>query len=494
MLLLEAGPPNRHPLQDMPLAFARVANGRIGTYQYLTEPEPGLNHRRLPLPRGRTLGGTSAINAMIAIRGHARDYDGWGVPGWTFAEVLPWFRKLESHWRGADHWHGGDGPVAISQMRGDDMLFEALAEAAAALGIPHNEDANGAAQDGISRMESTVRAGRRASSARAYLDAARARPNLTIATNAPARRIVIERGRAVAVEYGQGHCAKAEREIILCAGAYNSPQVLLLSGIGPADELRALGIAPVHDLPGVGRNLADHPNIISEWELAEDAGLTRHLRLDRAARAAWQWAWHGSGPFACTGTSANLFLHSQAGLPQPDIQLMTMPVSGDAGLWLAPRAPARISVRAGYLHPRSRGWVRLRSADPRDPPRILINMFGEDHDLDQMVRALEWSRDLHAQAPLAGMIRHERLPGPAVQSREDMRAHIRAHAGHRSHPVGTCRMGEGADAVVDGQLRVHGIAGLRVADASIMPAITSGNTNLPCLMIGEKAAAMIAAA
>jgi len=496
VLLLEAGPRDRHPLQLMPLAFARVAAGRIGTWQYLSEPEPGLHGRRLPIPRGRTLGGTSSINAMIAIRGNRRDYDDWaaqGLAGWSHAEVLPYFKRLEASWRGESEFHGGDGPVCISPMAGPEMLWEPLLEAAGAAGVPFCEDPNGPEQDGISRMESNTAGGRRASSARAYLYPAMDRPNLTVATGALVRRIVVRNSRAIGVQFarrGQMLTVLAHREIVVSGGAYNSPQLLLLSGIGPADELRQVGVEPVHDLPGVGRNLADHPNIINEYELAGDEGLTRFLRADRAAFAAGRWFARHDGPFAYTGTAANVFARSLDGLDRPDIQLISMPVSGNARVWLPGvqrRPAAKLSVRAGFLHPQSRGWVRLRSADPRDPPRIFNNMFAEPGDLDGMVRALELSRAIYAQAPLSGLIRREALPGDVA----DLKDHVRRNGTHRAHPVGTCRMGTGEDAVVDASLRVRGIDGLRVADASIMPALPSGNTNLPAMMIGERAADLI---
>ncbi len=493
VLLLEAGPPDRHPLQLMPLAFPRLAMGRIGTWQFESEAEAELHGRRLPVPRGRVLGGTSSINAMIAIRGNRADYDGWDLPGWSYAEVLPYFRLLESNWRGEDEWHGADGPVAISPMLGEDLLWEPLLQAANAAGVPYCSDPNGATQDGIARMESTVSGGRRSSTARAYLHPARGRPNLTIETSALACRIVVRGGRAIGVEYLKGGKKLTElagSEVILCGGAFNSPQLLLLSGIGPADELKALGIVPVHDLPGVGRNLAEHPNIINEYELKDDLGLTRHLRLDRAARAALRWRRSGDGPFAQTGTLANLFARTVPGLERPDVQLMCLPMSGDARLWLpGQRAfPARLSARCGFLHPQSRGTVTLRSTDPRAAPRIHFNMFAEPTDLAGMVRALELSRSIYAQSPLKEMIAHEVRPTSSVR---DLAEYIRRNAGTRSHPVGTCRMGTGEDAVVDPQLRLRGIDGLRVADASIMPALPSGNTNLPCIMIGEKCADLV---
>jgi choline dehydrogenase len=497
VLLLEAGPRDRHPLQAMPLAFPRVATGRIGTWQFASEPEPGLDGRRLAIPRGRTLGGTSSINAMIAIRGNRRDFDDWGLPGWSYAEVLPYFKRLETHWRGAGPWHGGDGPVRISRMEGPDLLWEPLLAAANAAGIPYRDDPNGAEQDGISRMESTVWRGRRVSSARAYLDPARGRPNLTIETGALVRRVVVRGGRAIGVDYARGRQAlsvAANQEIILAAGAYGSPHALLLSGVGAAEALRAAGVEPVHDLPGVGRNLADHPVVINEFDLREDLGLTRHLRADRAALAAARWFWGQTGPFACTGTVANIFARSSEGLDRPDMQMMCLPLSGDARLWLPGvqrRQVPRLSVRTGYLPLRSRGWVKLRSADPREAPRIFLNMFAEPGDMDGMVRSLRLSRAIYRQSPLAELIARENLPGADVRTDAELAAHIRRTATHRAHPAGTCRMGTGEDAVVDAELRVHGIDRLRVADASVMPALPRGNPNLACMMIGEKAADLI---
>lgn len=500
VLLLEAGPGDRHPFQLMPLAFLKIATGRHGTWQYQTEPEPGLYGRRLDIPRGRTLGGTSSINAMIAIRGHRQDYDRWqalGAQGWSYADVLPYFKRLESHWRGESAFHGGHGPVTVSRVAGPDLLWEPLLAASLAAGIPLCEDPNGAEQDGISQMEATIGNGMRSSAARAYLYPAMNRANLNIETGALVGRIVIVRGRATAVQYrqrGQIRTAHARREIIVCGGAYNSPHLLMLSGIGPADELRALGIEPVLDLPGVGRNLHDHPNIMNEYELVSEAGLTRYLRIDRAALSVGRWLLNRTGPFAYPGSTANVFVRSIEGLAQPDVQMTTLPVSNSADLWvpgLQSRPPSAVSVRNGHLQPRSRGWVKLRSTDPADAPRILMNMFADPGDLETMVRAIRLSRSVYAQSPLRELLRREILPGPGLVTDADLREHIRRNAGHRSHPVGTCRMGRGAEAVVDAQLRVYGVEGLRVADASVMPDVPSGNTNIPCMMVGERAADLI---
>ena len=500
VLLLEAGPRDRHPFQLMPLAFPKVAWGNIGTWQYKTEPEPGLYGRQLGVPRGRTLGGTSSINAMIAIRGHRRDYDRWsaqGLEGWSYAELLPYFKRMETSWRGAGPFHGASGPVKISRMEGPDLLWKPLLASALAAGIPFCEDPNGAEQDGIAQMEATTGGGVRSSSARAYLYPAMDRANLTIQTGALASRIVVVRGRATSVEYrqrGQIKTAQATREIIVSGGAYNSPHLLMLSGIGPADELRSVGIDPIHDLPGVGRNLSDHPNILNEYELVGEEGLTRHLRLDRAALSVGRWLVNKSGPFSYTGTTANVFARTLDGLEQPDIQMMCLPISNSAALWVPgfEKKPAfRLAVRTGYLQPQSRGWVKLRSANPADAPRILLNIFDDPGDLDAMVRAIKLSRNIYAQSPLRDMIRREILPGPGTDNDADLKEHLRRNASHRSHPVGTCRMGRDADAVVDPQLRVHGIEGLRVADASVMPEVPSGNTNVPSMMVGERAADLI---
>lgn len=499
VLLLEAGGPNRHPLQLMPLAFPRVALGQIGTWQFESEPEPALDGRRLGIPRGRTLGGTSSINAMIAVRGNRRDFDDWAarqLPGWSYDEVLPYFRKLENHWSGPSDLHGGDGPVGITRMIGADLLWEAHRDAALAAGIPLNEDPNGLEQDGISRMESTVAGGRRASSARAYLAPALARPNLTVVIGALVTRIVLEGGRAVGVDFvrkGQVERARADCEIVLSAGAYGSPQILMLSGIGNPDDLREVGIEPVHALPGVGHDLADHPVVINEWDLKDDGGLTRHLRLDRAAIAAARWFTTGNGPFAYTGTLANIFTRLQPDADRPDVQMMCLPLSGDARLWLPGlnKPVSRLSVRTGYLPLKSRGWVKLKDANPASAPRIFLNMFSSPGDMAGMVQSIRLTRHIYNQEPLARLIARENLPGDAIRTDEDITRFIRQTATHRAHPGCSCRMGNDALAVVDTRLRVHGIAGLRIADASVMPSLPRGNPNLPCMMIGEKCADMI---
>ena len=501
VLLLEAGRRDDHPFMAMPLAFPKVSSDPRYIWPYETEPEPGLDNRRLPIWRGKTLGGCSSINAMINVRGSRHDFDRWrdkGLEGWSYRDVLPYFKKLEASWRGSDPYHGGEGPVGNVPVDSPDAFFAHLERAAVSAGLPLCSDQNGADQEGLSRVEITTNAGRRASTARAYLGAAvRARRNLTVLTRAQATRILIEDGRAIGVEYLRGgakECARAEREVVLCAGTYGSPQLLMLSGIGPADHLRSVGIEVVHDLKGVGANLQEHPNLLNIYRTNGPLGLTRHLRLDRAALAVARWALFGDGPFAAAGTSANIFMRRRPGTDRPDVQIITMPVHQHAELWFPglTRPPLfAFTARVGILHAQSRGWVRLRSADPRDLPRIRFNMFAEQADMDAMIHAVRLSRDIFGRPAMRELVTEELLPGSQFRSDDELAGAIRAQAEHRHHAIGTCRMGADEEAVVDARLRVIGIDGLRVADASVMPDDPSGNTNVPTMMIGEKAADMI---
>jgi choline dehydrogenase len=500
VLLIEAGGRDNHPLQLVPLTFLKLVFRLRGTWQYESEPERALGGRRLRIPRGRALGGTSSINAMIAVRGNARDYDRWreqGLDGWGYADVLPYFKRLESSWRGNGKYHGDRGPVAITPVGDRDYLFDPLAVAAAAAGVPVCDDPSGPSQDGIARMEATIGDGKRASTARAYLYPAMARPNLTILIKTLVTRVLVERGRAIGIACrtsGGAQTISAEREVILSGGSYNSPQLLMLSGIGPADHLKSVGVAAIHDLPGVGQNLAEHPNFLNIYGMKDRLGLTRRLRLDRAALALGEWYATHRGPFAFNGASANVFLRTTEGLDRPDAQLVVMPISNTAALWVPglTAAPSySVTVRVGALHPLSRGWVRLRSADPADTPRIALNIYEDPSDLDTMVRAVKATRAIFHHSPLKELVEREVAPGVEVASDADLAAAIRRGSDHRSHPVGTCRMGLDTGAVVDASLRVRGIEGLRVADASVMPDLPSGNTNLPSIMIGEKAADLI---
>jgi choline dehydrogenase len=500
VLLLEAGRRDTHPFMPMPIAFPKVASHRSYIWPFESEPEPGLNRRRLPIWRGKTLGGCSSINAMINMRGNPLDFDLWreqGLAGWGYADVLPYFKRLETSWRGAGKYHGADGPVGNTLVDYPDSLFSQLRQAAKNMGLPYREDQHAEPQEGISRVELTTANGRRSSTARTYLRPAMSRPNLTILTRAHVTRVVLDGARATGVEYlhsGTLHRVQARRETVLSGGAYNSPQLLLLSGIGPADHLQSIGIPVAHDLPGVGENLLEHPNMLNIYQVRGNAGFTRHLRADRATLAVMKWFLRGDGPFVTAGAVGNIFLHSREGLQRPDVQIVDLPVHQHGQLWfpaLTKRPTYALTARVGVLHMKSRGWVRLRSADPLAHPRILFNMFTEDGDLDTMVRAVKLSRELHRQNPLSDLVEKELLPGENFRTDAELAVAIRQTTEHRHHPLGTCRMGVDGKAVVDAQLRVHGIDNLRIADASIMPDDPTGNTNVPTIMIGEKAADLI---
>jgi choline dehydrogenase len=502
VLLLEAGRTDDHPFGAMPIAFPRVAGDRRYVWPFESEPEPGLTGRRLPAWRGRMLGGCSSLNAMINVRGNPRDFDSWrerGLEGWDYASVLPYFKRLERSWRGESTYHGASGPVGNVLCDYPESLFGEHQQAAVKMGVPLIDDHHGPKQVGMSQIELTTSGGRRSSTARMYLHPARDRANLTVMTGAHVTRVVLEGLRAVGVEFlrdGAREISRARREVILSGGSYNSPQILQLSGIGPASHLESVGIEPLHDLPGVGSNLIEHPNLLNIYELRGRLGFTKFLRFDRAALAVLQWYFFGSGPFTTAGSVANLIVHSRPGLDRPDIQIVTVAVHQHAQLWFPLFTPPplyAVTARIGVLHPKSRGTVRLRSSNPLDTPRIQFNMLTERADVDVMIQAVKLSRELYAQTPLREIVSNELLPGPNVRSDAELEAYIRQNVEHRHHPLGTCRMGTAQDsgAVVDAGLRVHGIEGLRVADASIMPDDPSGNTNVPTIMIGEKAADLI---
>jgi choline dehydrogenase len=500
VLLLEAGGRDLNPLIKMPLAFGKVWAFPSITWQFASEPEPALYGRSLVVNRGRVLGGSSSVNGMIHVRGNRADYDLWrqsGLEGWSFADVLPYFKKMETHWRGAGPYHGADGPLAVSRMQGGGLMDEVFAKTAASAGVPHCEDYNGADQDGFSASETTIGKGRRQSTATTYLAQARNRPNLTVQTRALVNRVLLDGNRAIGVEYQHGNekiWVYAKREVILSGGSYNSPQLLMLSGIGPADHLAEVGIKARHDLPGVGQNLSEHPNFAVLFKARGTETSTRDLRMDRAVLQVLNWVFTGKGVFATNNTAGNIYLRSLPGLARPDLQVIFTTLNLDSGLWfpgLTKPPVYRYTARGGLLHPESRGWVKLRSDDPRAKPRIFFNMFGEQADLDTMIRGIRYSRELFTHKPLADLVERELSPGPKLQTDAEIGDFLRRTVSHRHHPVGTCTMGTGPLAVVDAQLRVHGIERLRVVDASVMPDEPSGNTNIPTIMIAEKAADMI---
>lgn len=501
VLLLEAGGTHRKFLLTMPLGFLRALRDPRYTWPYRSEPEPHLNGRRIMIPRGRVLGGSSSVNGMFFMRGHSSDFDHWrqlGCHGWSFAEVLPYFKRMETSWRGAGPWHGGDGPLSIVPNDTARLLHEPLMQTAEAAGFSRSDDLHAEQEEGFARGELTIdRQGRRASTARAYLEPALGRPNLTVVTGAVAQRILLEGKRATGVVYrreGEEVEALAAREVILAGGSYNSPQLLMLSGIGPAEHLRELGIPPQHDLPGVGGNLSEHPRVPVHFRLKQPVSFLNELRWDRAAGSVLRWFLTGKGAFASQVNSCNIVVRTRPELACPDIQLWSNPVRMDAQLWfpgIKPRQEDRITADVILLHPHSRGWLRLRSPDPAEAPAITLNNFADPADLRTARDGIRIARRIYRTEPQASLTGEELLPGAALESDAELDEHIRRTAEVTQHPVGTCSMGHGPMAVVDPALRVHGIAGLRVVDASIMPTVPGGNTNGPTIMIAEKAADMI---
>ena len=501
VLLVEAGGSDDRFMIRLPLGMLRAFRDPSLTWGYVSEPEPHLNGRVLPVPRGRVMGGSSSINGMFFMRGHSRDFEGWqalGCEGWGYSNVLPYFKKLESSWRGAVPYHGASGPMPIAPNATTKLLHEPLMRTAAAAGYWTTDDVHGRLEEGFARSEITVDArGRRASAARAYLRPALHRPNLEVMQGATTTRVLFERNRAIGIEMQRGAETRkvfAEREVILCGGTYNSPQLLMLSGFGAADELQRLAIRPQADLPGVGANLSEHVRAGLQFATREPVSFLRELRADRVARSVLRWMIFGTGTFATQVSSCNVLIRTDDSLRQPDIQLMCNPVRMDAKVWwplIGRRQAHLLTTDAVLLHPRSRGRVSLRSADPLARPRIEFNALSEREDLATLRRGLRAARRIYATSPQADLIESEVVPGPAVQSDEALDAHIRATAGMTQHPVGTCSMAPGPGRVVDAQLRVLGVDGLRVADASIMPTVPGGNTYGAVLMIAERAADLI---
>ena len=504
VLLLEAGPGAKggaeHWLLKMPLGFLKALFNPAFTWPYRSEPEPTLNGRQLFLPRGKLLGGSSAINGMFYMRGHSMDFDRWaqkGARGWSHSDVLPYFLKMERHWSGEDGAHGGAGPLAVKRNATQHLLHDEVMQAARNAGLPISDDIH-VEEEGVAHGELTIdEKGNRASTYAAYLKPAMARPNLEVVTDALVERVLVADRRATGVAYtvaGERHEAQAASEIILSGGSYNSPQLLMLSGIGPAEALRGHGIDVVHDLPGVGRNLSEHPRVPVEFAAKGAVTFVNQLRFDRAVRHVIRWRLLGTGPFAAQVNSANPILRTDERLAQPDIQLWCNPVKVGAHLWFpgikAP-PPHEMTTDVILLHPESRGTVTLRSPDPREHPAIQLNIFDNPADFATARRGIAIARKLYGTEPLAGLVERETLPGAGVTSDAALDEHIRATAQVTQHPVGTCTMGTAPSAVVDPELRVHGIEALRVIDASIMPDVPGGNTNAPTIMIAEKAADMI---
>jgi choline dehydrogenase len=501
VLLVEAGGSDDRFLIKLPLGLLRAFRDPSLTWGYLSEPEPHLDGRVLPVPRGRVLGGSSSINGMFFMRGHSADFDGWqalGCEGWSYAHVLPYFKKLESSWRGAVPYHGSEGPMPVTPNATTRLLHEPLMQTAAPAGYWTSEDLHGRLEEGFARAELTVDArGRRASASRAYLAPARHRANLEVMQGAQTTRVLVDRGRAIGIELRRGNELRqvyADAEVILCGGTYNSAQLLMLSGFGAADELQTFGIPVRADLPGVGANLSEHVRAGLQFATREPVSFLRELRADRIAFSLLRWWLFGTGPMATQVSSCNVVIRTRPELSQPDIQLMCNPVRMDAKIWwplLSARQAHLLTTDAVLLHPRSRGRVSLRSADPTAKPRIQFNALAEREDLETLVRGLREARRIYGTRPQADLIEREIAPGPDVSSDAALERYVRANAGMTQHPVGTCSMAPGPGRVVDEQLRVSGVDGLRVADASIMPTVPGGNTYGAVLMIAERAADLI---
>ena len=506
VLLIEAGGKDRNPLFRLPMLMGKLFHSGIYNWRYHTEPVPSLGDRSLYWPRGKVLGGSSTINGMVYVRGNRHDYDRWaqmGLAGWSYEEVLPAFRNSEAHVERDGTYHGCAGELTVCRARGANPLFDVFVEAGRQAGHPVNDDFNGAEQEGFGRYDFTIRRGKRCSASTAFLDPIRNRRNLAILTNSLVRRVLVEGGRATGVDVAEGAGARtihAEREVILCGGTVNSPQLLMLSGIGPGDALKGHGLEVIHELPGVGRNLQDHVDCVIAYACTEPITLYRELRADRMIRSVAAGMLLGRGIATTFPYEAGAFLKSRPEQVAPDIQVHFMPALEKAANLHIPN-PLRkprfeethgFSMRVGPVNPESKGWIGLRSADPSDAPLIQPNYLENETDSRTTIAGIRMVREVIAQPAFDAYRGAELAPGAELQSDAELTAWLRANAMTTFHPVGTCRMGSDPMAVVDARLAVHGIAGLRVADASVMPVITSGNTNAPAIMIGEKAAGFLA--
>jgi choline dehydrogenase len=491
VLLLEAGGPDVADEVHMPAAFYRLFKSAYD-WNYTTEPQPALNDRRIFWPRGKTLGGSSSINAMLYIRGNRLDYDTWrdeGCTGWAYEDLLPYFKRAEDNARGADTYHGVGGPLRVEdQERPLPVSTETLAAAIEA-GIPANDDPNGATHDGCGLFQVTQKRGRRWSAADAYLRPVLGRPNLTVRTDALAARVCVQRGVASGVEYrhdGRVGLARARREVILSGGAINTPQLLMLSGIGPADDLRELGIGVVHDAPNVGARLQDHPLAPAVWFTEATADLYDGETFARMA----QWKARQSGPLTSCVAEVYAFVRSRPDLAAPDLQFHVIPaIIAEHGLH--PTPGRGLTIMAVLVHVASRGRLWLRSADPRHKPAIDAGYLTDETDLEPLVEGVRIARHIGAQPALRRHRRAEYVPGAATQTADELRAYVRSRLTTIYHPTSTCAMGTSDDDVVDPELRVRGVAGLRVVDASVFPNVPRGNTNAPVIAVAERAADLI---
>ena len=500
VLVLEAGRES-HPWSRIPVGFAKLIQNPAANWLYSSEPDEGTGQRRIPVPRGKLLGGSSSINGMVFVRGQSQDYDTWaqlGNRGWSYREVLPIFRDMESYQGDADdEYRGRGGLLKVTESNESGPLYDALIKAAGEVGIEYTKDYNGAKQDGIGMTQATIRNGRRMSTAFCYLDPARGRPNLTIQANALTECLLLEGKRCVGVRYklnGQQHEARASREVVVSGGSINSPQLLELSGIGQPELLKSLGIEVRHELNGVGENLRDHYSPRMKWTVPAALGFTYNDK-GRGLGLVWQALKYGlthKGLLGLPASPIRAYVRTRAGLDAPDAAITWIPFLADTNFKLAKNSG--ITAIMNILRSESTGSIHVASKAPNTPPAIRFNFMTARLDREVTLEAMRITRRIMTASAMRGIAADEIAPGANIQADDELLDWVKRNAETTYHPVGTCKMGSDPMAVVDDQLRVHGMAGLRVADASIMPTLTSGNTNAPSIMIGEKASRMMLAA
>lgn len=494
VLLLEAGPMDRNLLIHIPAGVYSVYRDPKINWNYQTEDEPALDGRNVDMPRGKVVGGSSSINSMVYMRGHPLDYDRWeadyDLPGWSYADCLPYFKAGETSDRGADDWRGDSGPLSVTRGGLDNPLYDAFIEAGDQAGQGRSEDLNGYNPEGVARFDATKRKGRRCSAAVAHLRPALARENLTLMTDVLARRILFDGvwAEGVAFEHrGQQRNAHAAKEVILCGGAINSPQLLMLSGVGPGDHLRAHGIDPVLEVNGVGQNLMDHPTVMLKYACKKPVTIDYLQNPLRKAMAGTRWLLNQTGPAASNVWEAGGLVRGNSDVPYPNLQYHFGPVAAEFKNGRMKLFQA-FSIHVDQLRPRFRGEVRLTSADPKTKPALYFNYLSTAHDEREIIEGVRKCREVIAQRAFDGFRGEELCPGPDIQIDLEILAAVRGMTETDYHPCGTCRMGGDEDAVVDGEMRVRGVEGLRVVDASVMPQIISANLNGPIQMIAARAA------
>ncbi len=500
VLVLEAGRES-HPWSRIPVGFARLIDNPAANWLYSSEPDEGTGQRRIPVPRGKLLGGSSSINGMVFVRGQSNDYDTWaqlGNRGWSYREVLPIFRDMESYQgEGDEEYRGRSGPLKVTESNETGAIYDALIKAAGEVGIAYTRDYNGARQDGIGMTQATIRKGRRMSTAYCYLDPARGRSNLTIQPNALTECLLLEGKRCVGVRYtvnGEKREARAGREVIVSAGSINSPQLLELSGIGQPELLQSLGIEVRHALKGVGENLRDHYSPRMKWLVDPARGMTYNDKA-RGLGLVWQalrYALNNKGLLGLPASPIRAYIRTRAGLDAPDAAISWLPFLSSSNYRFAKQSG--VTAITNILRSESTGSIHVTSQQPNEPPAIRFNFMSAQLDRDVTLEAMRITRRIMTAPAMQGIVTDELAPGVNIQANDELLDWVKKNAETTYHPVGTCKMGSDPMAVVDDQLRVHGMQGLRVADASIMPTLTSGNTNAPSIMIGEKASRMVLAA